>query len=172
MKWVLIVLGVIIGLVAIVAVVGAFLPESHVASRTVKFNQPPEQVWEAIAGFASAPEWRDFKSMEQLPDRHGNQVWRETSDFGPVTYEVTEFDPPWKMVTVIADENLPFGGSWTYEVFSDGEGSTLTITENGEIYNLFFRFMARFLFGYTATIEGYLKALGKKFGEEVVIIET
>ena len=46
-----------------------------------------------------------------------------------------------------------------------------TITENGEIYNPFFRFMARFVFGYTATMETYLKALGKKFGEDAEFVE-
>ena len=32
--------------------------------------------------------------------------------------------------------------------------------------NLFFRFMSRYVFGYTATIETYLVDLGHKFGEE------
>ena len=40
------------------------------------------------------------------------------------------------------------------------------ITENGTVTNLFFRFMSRFVFGYTATIETYLVDLGTKFGEE------
>jgi hypothetical protein len=32
-----------------------------------------------------------------------------------------------------------------------------------------FRFMARFLFGYTGSIETYLRDLGAKFGEPVAI---
>ena len=32
-----------------------------------------------------------------------------------------------------------------------------------------FRFMARFFFGYTSSIEGYLNDLGAKFGEAVTI---
>ncbi len=47
----------------------------------------------------------------------------------------------------------------------------VTITENGEIYNPFFRFMARFVFGYTVTMETYLKALGKKFSEDAEFVE-
>ena len=38
-------------------------------------------------------------------------------------------------------------------------GTRVTITENGEIYNVFFRFMARFVFGYTATMDRVLDAL-------------
>jgi hypothetical protein len=50
-----------------------------------------------------------------------------------------------------------------------GGGSELRIHENGEIYNVIFRFMARFLFGYTGSIETYLRDLGAKFGEPVAI---
>ncbi len=43
----------------------------------------------------------------------------------------------------------------------------LTITERGEIYNPIFRVFARFVFGYTATMETYLKQLGTKFDEAI-----
>ena len=110
--------------------------------------------------------------MEQLPDRNGHAVWKETSDFGPITYEMTEFDSLNRMVTTIADENLPFSGTWTYELISTEDGTMLTVTEDGEIYNPFFRFMSRFIFGYHATMEKYLKALSKKLGEDTEIIVT
>ena len=35
------------------------------------------------------------------------------------------------------------------------------ITENGEVYNPLFRFMSRFVFGHTATIDKYLEDLGQ-----------
>ena len=85
-----------------------------------------------------------------------------------MTYEITEMQPPHKLVSKIADDDLPFGGRWTYELReSEGGGTRITITENGKIYNPIYRFMARYLFGYHATLENYLKALGMKFGEEV-----
>jgi len=108
MKWVLIILGVLAGLGAIVWVVGSMLPEGHVATRSAKFNKSAEEVWNTITDFAAAPTWREeLKSMEQLPDRKGHAVWKEMSDFGPMTYEITEFNPPMRMVTTIPDENLP-----------------------------------------------------------------
>jgi hypothetical protein len=67
----------------------------------------------------------------------------------------------------IASDDLPFGGTWTYEIAAAEGGATLRITEDGFVKNAFFRFMSRFIFGHTATIEQYLKDLGKKFGEEV-----
>lgn len=171
MKWVFIVLGVLIGVALFVYIVGTLIPKGHVASRSAKFKRSPQEVWNTITDFATAPSWRlELKSIRQLPDRNGRPVWVETSRFGPMTYEVREFDPPKRLVTLIADDELPFGGNWTYEISAADSGSVLTITENGEIYNPIFRFVARFFFGHQRTIEAYLKALGKKFGEQTAII--
>ena len=41
-------------------------------------------------------------------------------------------------------------------------GTRLTITERGEIYNVMFRALSKYVFGYTATMESFLKALELK----------
>ncbi len=61
----------------------------------------------------------------------------------------------------ILDEELPFGGSWTFEMKENGDEVALTITENGEVYNPVFRFMSRFIFGHYATMDRYLNDLRK-----------
>lgn len=163
LKWVLLALGIVMFLVAMVVVVGMLVPKSHSASRSVRLPQPPGTVWATLTDFASHPSWRPgLRSMERLPDRDGHAVWRETSRMGTLTYEIVELDPPRRMVMRIADPSLPFGGSWTYEIAPLAEGCSLTVTENGEIYNPVFRFMARFVFGYTATMDAYLEALRRK----------
>ena len=72
----------------------------------------------------------------------------------------------------IVTAGSPFGGTWTYRIDpdADGGGAWLQITENGEVYNVFFRALARFVFGHAGTLEGYLRALGGKFGEPVEIV--
>jgi hypothetical protein len=75
--------------------------------------------------------------------------------------------PPQRLVSRIADERLPYGGTWTYELAPAGDGTRLTITERGEIYNPVFRFVARFVMGHTATMNGVLRALGARHGERV-----
>ncbi len=55
-------------------------------------------------------------------------------------------------------------------LYAEGD-ATLRITERGEIRSAFFRFMARFIFGYTSTMETYLRDLGTKFGEVVTPME-
>lgn len=171
MKLVLMGIGALLLLVVAVLVVGALLPQNHVASRSADFKQAPEALWQAITNITAYPSWRPgIKSTEGLPDREGRKAWRETTADGPMTYEILEADAPRRLVVrIAADANLPFGGSWTYEIGNSGSGATLKITENGEVYNVLFRFMSRFVFGHSATIETYLKGLGRKFGETVEV---
>jgi hypothetical protein len=45
----------------------------------------------------------------------------------------------------------------------------LTIREDGEVSNVIFRFMSRYVFGQTSTIDSYLTSLAKHFGEEALL---
>jgi uncharacterized protein YndB with AHSA1/START domain len=133
----------------------SWLPVSHTATRSIDISAPVERVWATMTDVAAFPQWRpDVKSVDQLPD----QSWREHGKHGAITYRVTTAEPPSRLVVRIADQHLPFGGEWEYSVTP----GRVTITEHGEIYNLFFRFMARFVFGYTRTIEAYLWALKRR----------
>lgn len=171
MKYALIVLGVLVALVLVVVGVGSMLPVGHRASRQVKLHQPPERVFAAINHPASFPTWRaEVKSVEILPDHNGHRVFRETGGDGTILYEVDSVIPNRVLVTRIADRSLPFGGKWTYELVPEGESTTLRITEDGEVYNPLFRFVSRFVIGYHATIDGYLRELSKKFGDDSAVI--
>jgi hypothetical protein len=113
------------------------------------------------------PGWREgLKSVERLPDQNGLPAHLEITSSGELPMETLEMTPPQKLVTRIADSNLPFGGTWTFEITPVADGATLRITERGYVTNPFFRFLSRFVFRQTSTIETYLKSLAKKFGEE------
>jgi uncharacterized protein YndB with AHSA1/START domain len=161
LKWIGLVVLVLGGLVAVIAAVGAALPVQHTATRSATFKAAPQQVWDVISG---PPNWRpEVTRYEELPARDGHRVWIEYGKAdSKMTYEVVESDPPQKLVTRIADPHLPFGGTWTYEITPSAGGSTLAITENGEVYNPIFRFMSRYVMGYTATMDRYLQALQEK----------
>ena len=85
------------------------------------------------------------------------------------TFDVLYPTPISVNLELVGGPGAPFGGNWTYEVAAVPGGSRVTVTERGWIGNPLFRFMARFFFGYTATIDTYLRSLGKKFGETVEI---
>jgi uncharacterized protein YndB with AHSA1/START domain len=166
---VLIAVGLLVAAVVAVVVIGALLPKGHTATRSARFNQPPEAVWAAITDIDGFPGWRPgVTRVEHLAGGDGRQRWREHDRQGKITFEVVEAAPPARLVVRIADAGLPYGGSWTYVVAPAGDGaSTLTVTEDGEVYNPVFRFVSRFVLGHTAGLEKYLKALGAKFGETV-----
>jgi hypothetical protein len=167
MKWVLWIVVALAGILILVTLVGWLLPKKHSVTREAPFHQPPEVVWKTITDIEAMPSWRQgLKSVRRLPDEKGLPAWVETLDTGAVPLETLVSQPPTKLVVGIADPKLPFGGTWTYEITPLPEGSSLRIREDGEIYNPVFRFLARFVFGYSGTIETYLKSMAKKFGEQ------
>ena len=164
MKWVVSVVAVVAALLGIVAGLGALLPQNHTVSRSSHFHQKPQVIWDVIAG---PPTWRPgVVRFENLPARRGNRTWKEIDNHGnAITYEAIEETPPFRMVTRIADPDLPYGGFWIHEISLEPGGCMLQITEDGEIHNPIYRFLSRFVFGYTATIDESMKALRAKFGE-------
>jgi uncharacterized protein YndB with AHSA1/START domain len=163
MKTVLIVSAIPLLIVVGVIAIGAMLPVQHVASRSAVLAAPLETVWHLITDVDGFPGWRhDVKRVERRPDREGRPVWVEDTSSGRITLAVDRAEPPRLLVLRIADPDLPFGGTWTYELSSDRGGTVLKITENGEVYNPLFRFLSRFVFGHDGTIKGYLAALEKR----------
>jgi hypothetical protein len=163
MKWITIT-GVVVlaigAVIALAALAGSRLPRSHRASRQQAFSVPPEAVWRIISDVDAYPSWRgDVRTIRRLADREGRPAWIEEGRSGAMTLAAERMDAPHLFVVRIADPDLPFGGTWTYEIAPTNGGSQLTITENGEIYNPLFRLMARFIFGYDGTIGSYMTAL-------------
>jgi len=167
-KWVLLVAGLLVALVALVALAGSLLPRDHVAARRARLSRPPAEVFGVIQDAARAAEWRsDVKHVEPLEPVAGRRRFREVSGQGAITFEVMDEVVPSRLVTRIADEGLPFGGSWTYELEPSGEGTLITITERGFVKNVVFRALARYVFTHHRTLEQYLRALGRRFGVDV-----
>jgi hypothetical protein len=129
----------IVGLVAAIALVGSQLPVDHVAASRARYRADIEAVWSAVESEIAADD------ME---------------------LEIVERDPPRRLVTRIPPGG-PFGGSWTCEL-AERKDTTLTITERGEVENVFFRFVSRFVFGHHATQERFLRAVGTRLRETAV----
>jgi uncharacterized protein YndB with AHSA1/START domain len=177
MKWLVLIVVAIAALIVAVVVIGALLPKDHTVTRAIRLKQPPAAVWQAITDYTKFPEWRhDVERVEPLPASFSaggtKSGWVETvKGAGRIPLEITQSVPPQRLVTHIADPNLPFGGDWIYEITpaADGAGCRLRITENGSVGNPIFRFVSRFVFGLHATMDNYLKALASKFGESATL---
>jgi uncharacterized protein YndB with AHSA1/START domain len=164
------VLGAVVLLAVAAAIVltlaGLFVPRAHVAASEVRLRAAPEAVWDALADREAWPEWAPgVRTMERLPDRDGRAVWRASSGHRPMTSVDERCEPPRILVTRIADDDLPFGGSWTWELSPDGAGTRVRLTEDGFIRVPAFRAVARFLSGYRGTQRRFLAALASRVGE-------
>lgn len=174
MKWVLIVVLGLVALVALMALIGALLPRDHVAGASITLRQSPESAWKVIRDLGGMTQWwAETKSSVRTADKDGHERWEQAVGGFTMAVLVEIDEPPRRLVTRIGSPSgASFGGSWTYEVAPTPEGSRVTVTERGWIANPIFRFMSRFIFGYYGSLEGYLRALGRKFGETVTPVRV
>lgn len=134
-------LAILVVLVAVAATflltatfVGMRLPVAHRVSRSARYAEPIEKVWDAVSDPRSA------------------------RAFGALRFEQATPVPGRILVRRLVGER-DFGGTWTYELEPDGSGTCLTITEDGEVRSPLLRFLSRFVLGHARTIESYLEDL-------------
>jgi hypothetical protein len=155
--------GVLLLIALLVVVTGYLLPTRHVVSRSASFATTPERLYALIAG---PQNWRPGVAQSVFVDGADHRlILQETDRQGQtISYEQTDVIPTRSLKRRIATEGLPYRGSWIYELTPNGALTTLTITEDGEVDNPFFRFVARFIIGYTKSIDTYLGDLAGAVG--------
>lgn len=159
------IVAVLLLLIGVIALIGSQLPTTHTATRSIVLRQPRQNVYAVIRDFRSTPGWRsDIKSVE-VTETPGQKLRFVEHGNDDVTYEVVEEAPNQRLVTRIVNTDLGYSGKWTYEVADENGGTRVKITEDGEVTNVIFRFMSRYVFGHTSTMDSYLAALAKRFGE-------
>jgi uncharacterized protein YndB with AHSA1/START domain len=136
------------------------LPVQHQVSREATYAESPESIFASLVHVEAFPSWRSgIRRVETLPAVEGRRSYREVGKDGTLTYVIDEELPPRRLVSRIADRDLPFGGRWIYELTPSGAGTTLRVTEEGEVYNPLYRFVSRFVLGHDTTINQFLKDL-------------
>lgn len=156
-----IVLGVLLALALVLFVGGSMIARDHRATCTIELTAPPEQVFVAISDWKNLPTWN--KNVTAVAERQGG--WVESWGSMQIPLIVEKEQAPRLFVARIADENLPFGGTWTHTLEKTADGGTkLVTTEAGFIKPAPFRFIAHFFMGYHKTLVDYQTALGAKFG--------
>jgi len=167
---VLIIVGLIVAVILLAGVatlIGSRLSKSHTATRSIFLRQSPQNVYAVIRDFPSAPAWRtDVKRVEVQIQPDGKVHLREEGKNDAVNYELAEDVPGKRIVTRILDTDLGYSGKWTYVFAPENGGARVTITEDGEVSNALFRFMSRYVFGHTATLDACLSSLARRFGED------
>jgi hypothetical protein len=171
MKWLLIAGGVVVGVivlaVVVVVVIGMMIEREHTATVSVLVKAPAERVWGLIAG--EDVSWRAGVTSSSIERVDGKEVVTETDSWGKaIRYETVERVEGRLLKRRIVNEDLPYGGTWTWEVTPEGDGCRVRITEDGFIRNPVFRFVAKYVMGYDGTMRAYLKGMCGELGEEFV----
>ena len=159
-----IVLGTLAGLALVLFGGGSLISREHSATSTIVLRAPPEQVFAALTDWRGFASWRkEIQSVEELP---GGQGWVEIGSFGRLPLRIEKCEAPSLLVGRIADDSLPFGGTWTHRLERTPDGGTrLATTEDGFIGPPPFRLITKLVFGYHKTLGDYQRALAAKFGE-------
>jgi hypothetical protein len=75
MFWLLVIGGGLVGVVALIAIIGFFLPKAHVASCELNLDKPAADVFETIRRIDASTAWRrDLRGVERAPDLNGHPV--------------------------------------------------------------------------------------------------
>lgn len=165
MNYLLVLLAVFVLLIAAAWFIGRALPEAHEATRAAAFRASPDTLFPLIAG---PQDWRVPCETVATPPGAPRR-WRETFHRRAILFEEVRSLPPREFEMRIADDALPFGGSWTFTLSPQPGGTLLRMTERGRVRPPLFRFISRYLIGHTRTIDGYLNALARKSGETITI---
>ena len=166
MAVVLLIVGGVVALVALVAAIGWTLRADHQCARTIVIARAPAEVWAVIADPAGYPTWRRDVARVELLAAGG---FREHGRHDAIAYTREDDRPPTasapgRRVTRIVDAGLPYGGQWTIAVAAEGDGTRVSITEDGFIRNPIFRVLSRTVFSVASTQERWLTALARHLG--------
>ncbi len=163
MRWFIVATGVLIALATLAVVAGYFIPQTRITARSAVMPARSHRVWAAIMNVTDYPRWRrDVKAVDVLAAVDGRPAWRERALHGIIACRADEMTPPRRLVVRITDRRLTYEGTWTYELAEERDGTRLTITERGEITHPACRGLARYVFGYTGNLDGYLSALHRE----------
>ena len=172
MKIVLFILLGVVALIVLAALVlyaaGSRMPRAHRTVVTATLRTDRAAAWAAITNYAAMPEWWPaVKSvrLEKLGD--GTELaWNQDAHGQEIPFRTVESRVNEKLVRVIAKDDLPLGGAWTFELAeAPGGGTQLTLTEDGIIKPPLFRAIAQWFIGLDATQKDFIAHLRKRLGE-------
>ena len=163
MKILLLILGGLAALLVLAGLVfyliGRAQPERHTATITFIVPKPRPSVWVALTDYASMPQWWPAVKSIRFETRAGGEVisWNKDAHGKEIGFRTQSEKPPARLVREIVGDDLPFGGTWTYELAEDGGGTRVTLTEDGFIKPPLFRGIAKFFLPPDAAMRDFEK---------------
>jgi uncharacterized protein YndB with AHSA1/START domain len=163
MKILLLSLGAIAGLLVLAGfalyLLGRAQPGRHTASITFTLPKPRAVVWAALTDYAAMPKWWPAVRAIRFETRPNGDVltWNTNAHGREVAFRTRDEKAPARLVREIVGDDLPFGGTWTYDLIEEAGATRVTLTEDGFIRPPLFRGLARLFMKPDATMRDFEK---------------
>ncbi len=120
---------------------GHSLPERHTVSITVMMPKARVLVWAALTDCAAMPQWWQAVQAIRFETTGDGDVlaWNKDARGKEIAFRTREEIAPERLVREIVGDDLPFGGTWTYELTAGGGATRIKLTEDGFIKPPLFR---------------------------------
>jgi hypothetical protein len=148
----------------ILYLIGRTLPEHHTAHLAVVLPGARLAAWTVITDYTKMPEWWPEVKAVRLETRPNGEVWAWNKDAHgqEIAFRTKQEEAPVRLVREIMGEDLPFGGTWTFELAEEGANTRLTLTEDGFIKPPLFRAIAQYFIGLDKTMQSFATSLEKR----------
>jgi len=162
--WVIAALSILLGPLVFAFLTGMMMARSRQTTRSIWLKASRKSVWGVLTNFASQADWRrEIKHIERV-ERGGEVLWREHLHFGPpLTLLAVELERFHKLERKIVDSNLPFQGSWLYELSDEKSGTRVRVTESIEVSNPALRFLNRLNGSQSKSLKLLLESIARRF---------
>ncbi len=163
MKITLLIIGIIVGLMLLagltIYLIGRAQPERHTARITFTLPKPRAVVWAALTDYAAMPQWWPAVKAIRFETRSNGDIitWNTDQRGQVIGFRTTAQQAPAHLVREITGDNLPFGGTWTYDLTEENGGTRVNLTEDGFVKPPFFRGMMRLMVKPDATMRDFEK---------------
>jgi hypothetical protein len=133
--------GVLIAVGVALFAVGAALPATTTAERTLRIAAPPAILWAKVTDVAGQAQWRrDVQSIEMID---GGRRWIERTKAGDsIAFSLVERREMERFAIAYQSER-GFSGQWVGSFQADGGGARLSMTETVTVPNPLMRLIAR-----------------------------
>ena len=132
------------GAVALAYLAGATLPAEHRTTARESFDRAPEAVWRVLTDLEGMSSWRsDLDRIERLPAADGRTTWLEVGSGEDQVMELTESDPPRRLVIHRREDGRPGLPERIVQLRATINGTLVTVTERAEVGNPLVRVLVR-----------------------------
>ena len=132
------------GVTALAFLAGAALPAEHRTIARESFERAPEAVWRVLTDLEGMPSWRsDLVRIERLPEADGRMTWLEIGRGEDQVMELTESDPPRRLVIHRREDGRPGLPERIVQLRATINGTLVTVTERDQVGNPLARVLVR-----------------------------